>query len=203
MDHRNPEVHRVEEKRLEGTKALVCDEDRLVSHQVRQADAGHHRAADVGDGQIPRDIGLEELVLGRRLAVVDRETHGVSRLSDFAHDAEGHNTVAAVAEVALDDAGAPREGGRQVARMSLVHGVRRLGPRRDAVFADKGVKGGRIPDVGNRVDGLVRQEFQVAYILLLKMIKRPNRVEIREIPHRRVPLVDGGFHIVKGGGIGG
>ena len=130
VNHRNTQVHCVEEKGLEGLEALMGHEDRLVAHQVGQADAGHHRPANVGHGEVPRDIGLEELVLGRRLPVVNAEAYGIPSLADFAHNTEGNRTMTGVAEVAFDDAGAPREGLRQVARVPCVHGDGRLGPRR-------------------------------------------------------------------------
>lgn len=159
MEHWNAQVHCVEEKGLEGFEALMSHEDRLVAHQVRQTDTGHHHPANVGNREVPRNVGLEELVLGRRLPVVNREAHGVPPLADFTHNAEGNRTVAGVAKVAFDDAGAPREGLRQMGGVPRVHGDGRLGPRGDGTFFYKDVQGSRIPDVGNSKDRLACQKF--------------------------------------------
>ena len=107
VNHGDSEIHCVEQKRLDRSESLVGDEHRLVSHQIGQSNAGHHRPANIRHREISRDVRLEELVLGRRFAVVDRESNGIARFAYLADDTEGKDAVAAVAEIALYDACAP------------------------------------------------------------------------------------------------
>ena len=78
-----------------------------------------------------------------------------------------------------------------------------LSPGRNIMLLDKVVQRLRIPHVGHRMNGKPRQELKVPTILCVEVIIGPNRLDMLEISDRRIPLVDAGFHIVKGRRIGG